>query len=317
MSPILIMFAIRATLKLGEASKKAYIDSTRDRTLILPPPKTFGSNHYNALKFFKIHSKRFLDESSDWAHPKAKRINQLLLTANPNDYTTEERAELIEYHKMGRSILDLEQGLGPWGLGKWGEPVNLDSDECRGLLAIGTWTYDGKENTKWWQNMAETLFDLGLEYAMGDPNICNPETTTGQALKTFLASLEKIEFTETELQDFPSMLLITALDVASTHPNLITGGERGQKILSATTKALSEEIVKQLADCEDIHRPAVKEWGSTIFRTILTSAGRIVVDDPGTYLGINGEKSEEMAAAVGGAVYELVFIQETNDHQLQ
>jgi len=306
----MIMFAIRATLKIGLAAKEAYIQSTRERPMLLPPAFAFKNiNTKGANAFFRLDKskKRFLKGETGQAHPQAKHIEDLVKKYKKTSLDEGEANLFIDYCKECKRVLDLEKGI------DWEEKIvpSLKSDEAMALVTLNTWTIDGAEKPEWWKNFGEVLFDVGLEYAMTNPNICNSSTTTGQAMKTFLGSLEEYELATLEAKDIPSALLITTLDVAATHPGIIIGGENGQKILGATIKSLSKDIDKRLQECEPTDRDNVREWGQLVFRSMLTSAGRLAVEEPGTYLGIHGEKSEAMASAIGGALLDVILGTET------
>ncbi|GAB7021744.1 hypothetical protein [Salidesulfovibrio brasiliensis] len=293
----LILFAIRASVKLGTAARKAYVEDTRDRDLILPPLKTdLDIPVGDARNFFLIHEE-YLDPQRG-LHANPARIRALLDDFNGGDWDEEKEAELIKLYKECRST----EYLRTHG-SEWTEGGPLTDEEIEGLLALGTWTREG-QSPVWWKTIGEALFDVGLDYAMNDPNICNPETSSGKALSTFFASLQELDLTEAELENVPSFMLTTTLDILSSHPGVITGGKRGQALLAATTKTLGKDIAKRLGQDGDTE---TREWCELVFQSLLTSGGRLAVSDPGAYLGIHGEHSEAMTEAIGGALLDVVL----------
>ncbi|WP_320008048.1 hypothetical protein [Maridesulfovibrio sp.] len=310
MSPALIMFAIQAAIKIGKSAGKAYITATRDRALLLPPPRTIGQTVSDADLFFDEEAETFLSPESEKVHPKAERINELRQTLSRNgNLDNKEASEFKQYHLQCQAILDLDDPEYQYNRGPWGEKIHIEAKELNALVTIDTYSWEGRKAPKWWLSFGETVFDVALQYARTDHRVCDLNTTQGQALNTFLRSIEDLELTELDLQDFPAKMLVTVLDVASAHPGIITGGARGQKLIGATTLALSKEIDTKLNDCCGTDRGSVKEWGNIIFRSILLSAGNIAIEDPAAYLGINGPKSEKMASAVGKAILDVVFVE--------
>ena len=308
MTPTMIMFAIRAALKIGAAAQEAYITATRQRELILPLAIRFeGLDTDGAYSYFLETEirERFLEGKTGSPHPKAEQISELLdmYAASTGFGATPQAKELVAYCRECQQILALESGT-EWEKGQ--VVSNLDEKEALGLITLSTWTRDGEAQPQWWKDFGETLFDIGLEYAMSNPTICNPSTSTGRAFQTFLGSLEKIELTGLKAKDVPGTLLVVTLDAVAANPDLLSGGQRGQKLIGETVKALSLNIDEKLSRCEPADRDSVREWGALVFKSILTSAGRMAVENPGEYLGIQGDKSEEIASAVGGALLDIV-----------
>ena len=69
-----ILFAIKAGLRLYGAMRKAYVDGTRNRKLILPLPRSQGIDWDSAVSFFSDHE----DAVKEWNKSGSKIIKELI-----------------------------------------------------------------------------------------------------------------------------------------------------------------------------------------------------------------------------------------------
>lgn len=295
----MILVAIRACVKLSTAAKKAYVDSTRNREILLPPPRGESAPGTNDIRTFFTANRWLLDEGF---HPAADHIRQLVRKQQTSQgLSATEREDFKTYYRdcyplvFHSELTESTRGL------------DLSEDEIRSMLCVRLWNNEDAAVPRWAREMAETIFDVGLDFAMNDPSICNPNTSSGKALSTLFQSLQELDLSEGELKDLPVFLLTTTLDILSKHPGVISGGQRGQALLAATAKQLGSDVARRMKSDLNVPLSSVTQWGEFVFHSLLTSGGRLAVADPGAYLGIQGKQSEAMAAAVGGALLDIVL----------
>ena len=86
----IVLFAIRSGIKLGQQMRQAYVDSTKNRELVLPLPNFFGKTDItSALDYFETDGK---------AHVKdASRLAELLKKHHPPEsvLSSEEEKDVI------------------------------------------------------------------------------------------------------------------------------------------------------------------------------------------------------------------------------
>ena len=310
----LILFGIRATLKLSAAAREAYITSTRNRSLLMPPLNEIPySDWRDARDFFQRHDFFYLETKKlkHYLHPdhaEIATIMSVLTSAQPPvdaDITASKNA-LVRFHKDCVAIKYLETGKTTaedteQDQGWQSVRPNLAPEEVEALFKIGSWTRDRQEVDDWWPEVAETLFDLGLEFASVNPRICNPNTPSGQALSSFLNGLEQADLTALEARDVPELLFMSTLEVLSSHPDAIFEDRIGRDLLEVTAKHLSLDIQKQIADHPD-QKETILEWGKIVFKSILGSGGQLAVSKPSVYLGIKEAKYSTAVSTIGKTV---------------
>jgi len=90
----IVLFAIRSGIKLGQQMRQAYVDSTKNRELVLPLPNFFGKTDItSALDYFETDGK---------AHVKdASRLAELLKKHHPPEsvLSSEEEKDVIIFYK--------------------------------------------------------------------------------------------------------------------------------------------------------------------------------------------------------------------------
>lgn len=318
----LILFAIRATLKLSEAAREAYVTSTRNRSLLMPPLKEIPSSKWkDARDFFRKHSFFYLKEKGleHYLHPDHEEIytilNDLKLDTPPVEVDiTACRDSLIQFHQDCLTIKFLETGKATiddidLDRGLQSGKSNLTPDEVKALFEIGSWTRAGKEVDSWWPDVAETLFDIGLEFASVNPKICNPKTSSGQALSSFLNGVEQADLTALEARDIPELLFMSTLEVLASHPDAVFEDRIGRDLLEITAKELSLDIQKQIAAHPD-QKETVLEWGKLVFKSILGSGGQLAVSKPSVYLGIREDRYSVAVSTIGKTVLDIAVTSE-------
>src|ERR1041385_3635714 len=89
----LVLFAIRSSIKLGQQMRQAYVDSTKNRELVLPLPNFFSEiNIVSAANYFDVKGQAYLTDRPKLSAllQKGKKAGQTL--------TPDEEAEVCTYH---------------------------------------------------------------------------------------------------------------------------------------------------------------------------------------------------------------------------
>jgi hypothetical protein len=88
-----------------------------------------------------------------------------------------------------------------------------------------------------------------------------------------------------------------------------------QELVGVTAKGLVRDVGKRIerlraeggSDLSIEQR--MRDWGDLVFRSLLSSGGRMVLADPGRYLGLKDEGQDAMVSHVGNAVLDLILEQ--------
>lgn len=289
---------------MGQQLRKGYIDATKRRELVLPLPKFFD----------EVDS---IDEAQ-WFHSgegrpsvaQAARLEALVAKFGRQEpLTPSEQEEVHEFYRDYRTLHLAERGLLPVADAD-GAEQDLSSTEVIAWITIRQWAKGTDPNPSLLQRMAGTFVEIGVDYFASMPGALHRESAWGKALGGFLAAMDEVDFAEGRLADLPERLLVAGLETVAAQPELLTGDAKAQMLLQVTTQALSADVVARLAQMEAGDVPAqmrVKDWAELTFRSVLASAGGLVVAQPERYLGVSGEGRGALVTNVGTAVLGLVL----------
>ncbi|MBN9694033.1 MAG: hypothetical protein J0M24_27645 [Verrucomicrobia bacterium] len=319
-SAALLMLAIRSGLKLSGQIRLAYVDATKRRELVLPLPNFETKTDWReARDFFTMDGfgPKFLEGyvrvQTGTVVPGNPRLKTLVTRAVANGLNDSEKGELAELHTQYACLLTAEEQGQTWSDGRPADP-----DELSALLSVRQWQNRRNDpNPPALQRIAGTLVEIGIEYALQTPQLADPKSSRGRALAGFLSGLDQqIDFAEGDLAEVPARLMIATVDSLSQNAGLLSGDPKVQELIQATTRGLTTALADQLkaiegSDLTPTEKHAAKlrakDWGEVIFRSTLSTGGRMVLSDPGTFLGLRGAAGQALVVAVGNDLLDLVL----------
>jgi hypothetical protein len=300
-SAALVMFAIRSAIKLAQQSRAAYVDATRARALTLPlpdfnPQPDVGS----ALSYFVVApGKTHID-----AQP---RIQELVAT---RPRTPEQDEELMTFYDECL-LLDLGGQKGASAR----DGSLFDAAQLNALVTVRQWRRGADPHPSVLHRFAGTFIELGIDYLTTVPGALNPVSGHSKVAMTFLRSLEDVDFAETPLGDWPARAFAAALQTVGTHAELFSSDPKVQALVGVTTRALTETVAARIKAMRTAGGPNLSleerltEWAEAIFRSVLTSGGRMVLADPKGFFGFSDDAQGALVSEVGQAVLSLVLDQ--------
>ena len=317
-SAALLMLAIRSGIKLSGQIRLAYVDSTRRRELVLPLPNFVAKTDWReARDFFTMEGfgpkfiTGYVRMQTGTVVAGNPRIQTLLDKGNA--LSKPEQDELTELHSQYACLLTAEESGQKWSNGS-----SADPDELSALLSVRQWQNrrdDPFPSTL--QRVGGTLIEIGIEYALQTPELANPNSSRGRALAGFLSGLdEKIDFAEGDLAEIPARLMIATVESLAENSSLVGGDPKVQELVKATTTALTKALAERLAAInsstlspseKQAAKLKAKDWGELVFRTTLASGGRMVLSDPGSYIGLRSPGGQALVVAVGNDLLQLVL----------
>jgi hypothetical protein len=296
----IVMFALRSALRLGRQARQAYVDNTKQRELMLPFPNFFSAlTADDAATYFNSQGKNYVAGSP--------RLKELL--TNFGRLSETEKSELKTFH-VEFSNLDLaRQGMlrSKEGAG------SLDADQLEALLSIRQWKRGDNPNPSTLQRLAGTFIEIGLDYFQSVPGALHEDSTQGKLLHSVLDALDEIPFESIPLQKLPERLVVAALDSVSSNAAFLTGDSRAQELVKIATLALIRDVQARIDELRKAGGPdAAKEgrvgdWAELVFRSVLTSAGKTVLESPGRYLSVKSAGEQALVSHVGDLVLGLVL----------
>ena len=234
-----VIFAIQAGLRLYAVGRKAYVEATLDRPLILPLPRGPGISAASARMFFKNDpiGKEIAKKEEH------ERIRLLLAAADSGTLDPAGKDEFTQiYFAYLREL----------------KPDNFDdpamSDEPKGheLVAIMTIRQWSKgelgEHPSALQRIAGTLVNIAVDYFVHTPEAISEKRPTGRALKAFLEAIDMVDFAEAPPPDIAGDLMISVIESVGTHPDLIGNTETEKKLVQNVTVTLSKAAKTHLEE---------------------------------------------------------------------
>jgi len=314
----IILFGIQSAIRLGQQARQAYVDSTRNRALVLPLPN-FNPvpNAGSALIYY--------GDKPDEEIPVPIRAAVAKSRVNPEDpgLTSEESRMILEYYNeyliMRRetwesivsspegSFLTRESVAAAVKIRRWDREAKWQE--------VGQWDPGGPAGPTPLQRVAGTIVEIGIDYFAHVPGAFNDETRQGKAVRAVLTSLDKVEFADKPLGDLPTRLFVATLEGVAENVELLTSDEETQKLISVTASSLARDVsmrIQRLREESGGRSDTDKEngiihWAELVFRSVLSSGGRLIAADPKSYLGMDNTGDAALVTKVGESVIDFVL----------
>ena len=311
-SAALVLFAIRSALKLGQQLRLAYVENTKRHELVLPLPNFFSSpDVVSATNYFAGPGARHVAASARLAAMlnKQKQPGQVLIEA--------EQAELCAFHA---EFFNVDLALSG-RLGQASDGSSLSADELNALITIRQWRRGTDPNPPVVQRLAGTFVEIGIDYFLNVPGALNKNSSHGKVVAGFLEALSGINLTEEQLRDLPVRLFAASVETISAHPEWMTGDTQVQELVKVATQAVCTNTARRLQQLQAggnsdlVKEQRVLDWAELVFRSVLSSAGQLVLAEPKRFLGVPGDAEGALVTQVGHAVLGLVLDQDKLDSQ--
>ncbi len=303
-STALVLFAIRSSLKLGQQIRQAYVDATKRRKLVLPLPDFYSTpDIVSAVNYFAGTGNQYIRPGT-----LLNRLFQKWKTPG-EELTEEEKGLLVDYHHEFFNLDLINAGrLGPVPSGE-----SLDAAEFTALITIRQWERGEDPNPSTLQRMAGTFVEIGIDYFSSVPGALNKDSREGKVLAGFLDGMSSIDFKEEELGAIPGRLMVAALETVSENSELLSADLKVQELVRVTTAALSKDVavrLNRIGDDNLVKKEKVADWAELVFRSLLSSAGGLVLSDPERYLGVENDAHAALVSNVGESVLSLILDEE-------
>jgi len=315
MTPSMVLFAIQSALKLGGAVKQYYVDSARSTAMTLPLLNfDHNPNTHDVFEYFQ--------EDATFVEVKQAGLLRLLDIMNKlrdegEQALDKEEKELLIYYY--------------WKDDPDNEAVNkttagLLSDQALDtLLTIRQYSKDNEPNTSVFRRMGGTFLEIGVDYFAHNPKGFNIDSREAIALQALFIGLDDVQFSQqnwkNHLDVFPRRLSMALLDIVTDHTDVFSGDTTTQQLISATTTALSNDIEKHFNTIQQnahgrnarAQRERVVEWGEVVFRSVLSSAGKMIAEEPETFLGLDSVADATLFSDLSTTLLDIVLGTDTID----
>ena len=300
----LVLFAIQSAIRLGEAGRRAFVDSTRGRALTLPLPNFSGLLDAQSAALF------YLGDGSAF-NALGSRVRGLTDRVSAGAALTEiEQSQYVSFYLEDRALLIIREGrttVLEAGLG------GVGADDWEHLLEIRQWRKGDDPNPSPLQRIAGTLVEIGVDYFQKDPSLIRSDRPTGKALATFLKAIDEVPFATAKPPQLVASLFSALAETIQTNPELFGDDEAARRLVENVTKALATDAQKRIEEAGDIAtEESIQGWARFVFRSVLRSAGDTVLAAPELYLGVHGDKAT-LVQNVGLAMLDAMVTEKDVD----
>ena len=303
----LVLFAVRAGVRLGHAARQAYVEQTKQRAISLPLPSVgLDPKVRHARSFFTEEGAEFLDEN-----PLLARLHQAALQRQLGDPGTADHNEYLRLFSYYKSIYLAQVAHGD--VQTVGSSPGIDPQALRALLQFEQWDRDDPDRPKPLRRVLGAAVEVGIEYFATVPGAINADTRHRKILVSFVQAVDRLDFEHIALQDdalaqLTGGLLVAALETVGEQSESLASDPNVQELVRVTTHALADDIAARLGDTSltTHERDSLRAWGDLVFRSLLSSAGPHVLQRPEIFLGIADQPRGELVKRVGVAAINLV-----------
>lgn len=300
-SAALVIFAISSALKLGQQIRQACVDAAKGRPLVLPLPNFFSQpDAVSAANYFAGPGAAHVSPGSQLSGllQKRKAPGQVL--------TPGEEALLLSYHVEFFNLDRVRAGK----IGTAADGSTLHAPEYTALITVRQWQRGAEPNPSTLQRLAGTFIEIGVNYFANVPGAFSKDSSQGKALAGFFQGLSEIRFSDEELGELPGRLFVAALETISGHGELLSADAKVQELVKVVTASLSSDVarrISQTGDADLVKKGHIGDWAELVFRSMLSSAGGLVLANPTRFLGLEKEGQATLVTRVGESVLGLVL----------
>ena len=292
-----VFFAIQAGVRLYAAGRKAYVEATLDRPLLLPLPRGPGISAGAARTFFADDPQGMIIASRD----ENERIRVLLASANAGALDREGEKEFTQIYFT--FLRELKPNI-------FEDPVLPDEPKGHEFVAIMTvrqWSRgELGDRPSALQRVAGTIVNIAVDYFADTPGAISAKRPTGRALKAFLEAIDDLDFAEAPPAEIAGDLMIAVVESVDAHPDLIGNTETEKKLVQNIATTLTKSAKSHLENVPTEVRWEGSAWLQMIARAVVKGSLDTVLAGPNTVLGV-GEAEGRFIQEVGGTFADLLI----------
>lgn len=298
-----ILFAINTALRLSRSNRRAYVNSLKSKTILLPIP-TFEEkpNPFTINRFFEMEGAPFVEqiEALKFLHRK----NQIELLS------PEALEQYQEYYRCLFFILTAAES------NEQIKQAGLRADDLLSLLKIRQWEKETQFATTTLQLVAGTIVEKGIHYFNQFPESIQSETGMGKALSKLLNALDTIPFNEEEdfkkviSQRIITSLFFTAVETIRELPKYWMRDEKIQTFIESATRGINEELYQRIGpELSFDETGEAIQWGELLLSSLIRHAGHFVFAPSNHLIDVNTGQ-EQLVKGTGLVIMDLLYAED-------
>lgn len=299
-----IVFAIHSAIKLGRNIQKAYANSLRARSIVLPLPDFKGEPD-------SLNAQRFFEDEGAFALLEIEELDQLHKINKERALSPEEEERYVEYFVTLDRMRWADQSNKPV------PEASISLDDVLSLLRVRQWTRGQSPQHSPLQLVAGTLVEIGIDYFTQVPGALNLDSTQGKLIHHFLDALDQVEIAEADeltlslANEVLPRLFIAAAESAVRFSAEISKDEKLQLFVEASGKGVADELLKRMQQADSLNeKEALLYWGESLVRALFFNAGHYAFSSPGKVFNTS-EEASALIEATGLALMDVLFDEES------
>lgn len=292
-----IIFAIHSAIKLNANIRKAFANSLRSRSIVLPLPrfaiedeKTPDGRLLNDMEKLQRVRRFFKDEGKEHVE-KIERLKALFEQDSDQARPPLDKDQKEEYFDYFNLLFywseDKETPAGPPPPGRRrrmppppkgpdGPPMDIDVNDVVAMLRIRQYEEGEMEEPTALKLVAGSLVEIGIDYFNQVPGALRMDSAFGKAINSFLAGVDNINFTDKEKAGLVvPKLFSAAAESLGALSTAVSRDEKLQQFVQATGEGIAKGVLEQVKKMEDdpLQQEEAVKWGQLMIHSMVQSAG--------------------------------------------
>ncbi|MBU1054952.1 MAG: hypothetical protein KKC46_14155 [Proteobacteria bacterium] len=301
----LILFGIKAGIRLAQQGKRIYIETTIERDLTLPLPNfDIKPSIGTADGYFHGAGQIYVDEN-----PDLKELYDISMKQT-REMTKDEKRRYMAFYVDYQRDGNIRAGEVD------GDDIGLSKEALLSIVSVRQWANRKSPFPSPFQRIAGTLIEVGIDYFANIPGAVDEKSSTGRVLKGFLKSIDNIDFAEEKVDVLIRDLFIAVIETIGDNPALLNADKKTEKLVEAVATGLikdAKERIEKLGGQDLDKRENVQDWTQLVLRSVLANAGEVIYASPGFYLEIDDPVNQVLVGSVGKSVLDVIIDSDTVD----
>ena len=291
----IVLFGIKAGIRLGVQISAAYVDNLKRRELVLPLPNFPAvEDEVSALYYFEGSGSSFLGDDP--------ALTALVNKAAAQTLSDTEKERFILYHQEMRALSDANAG-------KY-LADGVTPEDMIALTHVRQWQNNEDPNPTALKRVSGTLIETAIDYFNKFPAVIDDNTVHGKALRGFLSAIDDVDFVNVPVSDIATDLMVAAIETLNSTPELLVGDDKSASFIEKATRDICQEIGGRIEEIRagglgDLSaEDNIRSWGLLVFRSVLKTAAPEVLKSPDIMLD---ESESSLTKVVGSSILKLVL----------
>lgn len=310
----MIIFAIHAAIKLGQKIRTVYEEEVRDRGLFLPPVGftpaglPYWDGEDGAKQFFLGPGKGFV------APPPTPRPGEETQPHPPEglfyDLWRQQKKTAIQ-EQLCFAYQKIQENIDPHRQeddvkGDYIRQPDKLYQGANALFVVQQWRDGADPKRPVWQRLAGTIVELAVDYVKVDPGLFGGSGNGDRVMRSFLLSLDNVEFAEARHDELLVEILQACLNTFAGQVELVVGDATLALLLKRVSTTLADQMDRAEKANDASKILALYNFRRETLQDVLRVSAATISEQATRLLGPPNSKEEQLLNAVLRAVLNTV-----------